>query len=119
MKFLFDEGADIRLADYLISLSHDVTSIVRHYARPLEDTDVLSIAYEEGRILITEDRDFGELVFLHRQSHSGVIFLRLPVPDLEVKIQLIDHLLGSYADYFDQFIVVTLNRIRVRMTRNG
>src|SRR5581483_6100263 len=43
----------------------------------LPDTQVLAIAYPEGRVPITDDRDVGELVFRHRQPHAGVIFLRL------------------------------------------
>ena len=41
------------------------------------DDEVLAIAYRERRILITRDRDFGELVFVYWQPHRGVILLRL------------------------------------------
>lgn len=63
MKFLVDESADARLIVRLRALGHDVTSVARDHRRGLPDHHVLSIAHAEGRILITDDRDFGELVF--------------------------------------------------------
>ena len=86
MKFLLDESADFPLAAFLTELGHDVTTILRDYTRSIEDTEVLSIARCEGRIVITNDLDFGELVVRHGQPHSGVILFRLETTeDLEPK----------------------------------
>jgi predicted nuclease of predicted toxin-antitoxin system len=63
MKFLLDQSTDGRLAVYLRKLGHDVTRIAADYPAGLLDPKILSIAYAEGRILITDDRDFGEWVF--------------------------------------------------------
>lgn len=68
MKFLVDESADARLAGHLKTLGHDATTVARDYSPSLEDSDVLAIARREDRILITNDRDFGELVFRHRPT---------------------------------------------------
>ena len=43
----------------------------------LDDSDVLSLAVEDDRILITADKDFGEMVFRERRLHKGIILLRL------------------------------------------
>jgi predicted nuclease of predicted toxin-antitoxin system len=63
MRFLIDESADARLAAYLTSLRHDVKLVARGYAPGIPDERVLTFAHTEQRILITDDRDFGELVF--------------------------------------------------------
>ncbi len=63
MKFLLDESADFPLASFLKQLGHDVTAIAHDYPHALKDREVLSIAREEQRILIANDRDFGELIF--------------------------------------------------------
>ena len=77
MRFLLDENADERLADYLRRLGHDATTIRNDYTRSIEDRDVLAIALREQRILITNDRDFGELIIRERLAHAGAIYFRL------------------------------------------
>lgn len=63
MRFLFDQSTDRRLAMYLKELGHDVTVVALDYPPSLPDEQVLGIALQEQRILVTEDRDFGELIF--------------------------------------------------------
>jgi predicted nuclease of predicted toxin-antitoxin system len=63
VRFLLDESAKFRLAAFLAGRSHDVTAIAHDYPQALTDRDVLSIARREKRIVITNDLDFGMLVF--------------------------------------------------------
>jgi predicted nuclease of predicted toxin-antitoxin system len=116
MRFLLDQSSDARLIPHLLSLGHDAIRVGRDYPARLPDVEVLRIAAEEGRILITDDRDFGELVFRQRQAHVGVIYLRLGayVP-LETAIERLDHVLERYAEQLDQFLVVSPHRVRVRV----
>jgi predicted nuclease of predicted toxin-antitoxin system len=115
VRFLLDESADWRIVPYLEDQGHDVTGIVHHYPASLPDTDVLSIAYREKRTLITHDRDFGELVFVERQPHAGVILLRLgPFVSIEIIIARLDQVFSRHVHELDQFIVVTRDMIRVR-----
>jgi len=58
MKFLLDENIEYQLAAFLISEGHAVTTIVQDYTRSLDDREVLNLAQTEGRILVTNDRDF-------------------------------------------------------------
>jgi predicted nuclease of predicted toxin-antitoxin system len=118
MKFLLDENVDARLKDHLTRLRHDVTRVGSDYPRGLPDRDVLSTALAESRLLITNDRDFGELVFRLRRHHQGVILLRLGdyVP-IATTIQRIDDVLARYGDQLEHFIVVTPRTIRVRRQR--
>lgn len=114
MKFLLDEGADVRLAIHLKTLGHDVTTIVYDYTTALRDVQVLAIAVEESRVLITNDRDFGALVFQQGLPHSGVILLRLPMTQLPGAIERVNDVLSRYSDRLDRFLVVTAHQVRVR-----
>ena len=118
MKFLLYQITDPPILPYLKRLGHDTTRIASDYPPGLPDQDVLAIAQQENRILITDDRDFGELVFRLRLSHNGVIFLRLGnYAPLAAKIERIAYALNHYADQLDQFIVVTKDRARVGRRR--
>jgi predicted nuclease of predicted toxin-antitoxin system len=64
MKFLLDENVEYRLAIFLKKQRYDVTAIARDYPSALTDREVLAIAVQEQRILITNDRtDFRKLIF--------------------------------------------------------
>jgi predicted nuclease of predicted toxin-antitoxin system len=107
MRFLLDQSTDARLGIYLRKLGHDVTRIAADYPAGLLDPKILSIARTEGRILVTDDRDFGEWVFRFKRPHAGVIFLRLGTyAPLDLKIARVSFVLTHYADQLDQFIVV-------------
>jgi predicted nuclease of predicted toxin-antitoxin system len=114
MKFLLDQSTDSRLLSYLKQLGHDVTQIRQTYPESIPDEAVLSLALQQKRILITDDRDFGELIFRLQQPHAGVIFLRLGTyAPLELKIERLSFVLTHYADQLDQFLVVKKGNVRV------
>jgi predicted nuclease of predicted toxin-antitoxin system len=115
MNFLLDENVDARLEELLTEQDHNVTRVGTDYPAGLPDRAVLSIAHAEGRILITNDRDFGELVFRLRQPHQGVILLRLgDYAPLVLITQRVTDVLSRYADELNQFFVVTPRAVRVR-----
>lgn len=115
MRFLLDQSADARLVPYLSSLGHDVTRVGHDYPGGIPDTEVLRLAVDEQRILITDDRDFGELVVDRHLPHRGVIFFRLgDYAPLATKIERLDHVLSHFSDRLDQFLTVTRQRVRVR-----
>jgi predicted nuclease of predicted toxin-antitoxin system len=117
MKFLLDESAELRLASTLEEAGHDVTVIARDYPHALPDHEVLEIACDEQRVLITNDRDFGELIFRQRLPHYGVIYFRLPDQPVVEKAETLRRILRDYSDQLSKFIVVTENDVRVRETR--
>ncbi|MBC8548815.1 MAG: DUF5615 family PIN-like protein, partial [Candidatus Brocadiales bacterium] len=70
MKFLADECCDTGLVSSLRNDGHDVVYILEK--KPgISDDEVLLDAYNEGRILLTEDKDFGELVYRLRKPSVG------------------------------------------------
>jgi predicted nuclease of predicted toxin-antitoxin system len=114
MKFLLDESADLPLAKTLVSSGHDVKSIVKDFTTAISDQAVLAIAVSEDRIVITNDRDFGELVYRRELRHAGIILFRLGDERLEVKEGWLRFVLQLPDDDLRSFIVVTDRAIRVR-----
>jgi predicted nuclease of predicted toxin-antitoxin system len=112
MKFLIDESADARLASYLSSQGHDAIFVAQSHGPGLSDERIFAIAHEEGRILITDDRDFGELVFRFRQPHSGVIYFRLRDTLWATKLSRLTFVLEHHERDLDEFLVVTESRVR-------
>ena len=112
MRFLVDECTGSAVAAWLQSEGHDVFSVYDS-ARGADDTTLIRKAYAENRILITNDRDFGEKVYREQHPHHGVIFLRLENERAFVKIETLRRLLMAYPDQLPgQFVVVTETRVR-------
>ena len=116
MRFLADESChDAVIAAYR-DAGHDVLSI-RETIPGTPDTDVLSESVDSGRILLTEDKDFGELIFAARQRTCGVILFRLPGVSAPVIVRRALDLLESHADRLEnRFVVVEPSRIRAAAT---
>ncbi|MEX0780287.1 MAG: DUF5615 family PIN-like protein [Balneolales bacterium] len=75
MKFLADECCDVKLVAQMHKAGFDVLHILENQPG-LVDDDLLDKAYTEQRILITEDKDFGELVYRLNKPAYGIILLR-------------------------------------------
>lgn len=119
MRFLLDESADLPLAHTLRAQGHDVTSIVRDHPRSLPDREVLALAHAEQRILITNDKDFGELIIREGFPHAGVILFRLREESIPIKRAWLERVLSQHADRLDQFLVVTERGVRTRRPASG
>ena len=119
MKFLLDACAASRtLQEALTVLGHDVRATRGEHARA-SDEALLALAYKEHRVLITEDKDFGELVYLRRLPHPGIVRL----VDLRVAEQ-VDAMRGLLERHGaglgpGTIVVVTRKRVRIRTTRFG
>ncbi len=113
MRLLLDEGLPFRLAAHLRGQGHDVTAVGHDYPHALADREILAIARRERRIVLTNDKDFGDLVFRDKLPHAGVVLFRLGYVPLPVRIARLERVLIEYADRLDQFIVVTPGGIRV------
>jgi predicted nuclease of predicted toxin-antitoxin system len=115
MKLLLDQDVYELTARFLTNIGHDVVKVSELGMARSSDEDNLAKALDLGRIFVTRDRDFGNLVFV-RGIQAGVIFLRiLPSNGDEVHEEL-QHVLETY-DYDDlkrAFIVVESRRHRHR-----
>jgi predicted nuclease of predicted toxin-antitoxin system len=80
----------------------------------LDDERILEKAYHGNYILITNDKDFGELVFRMMKPHKGVILLRLKDERPKNKIAVLKRVLELYSDeLFNNFTVVTEKTVRI------
>ena len=112
MRFLVDECTGSALANWLREEGHDVFSVYED-ARGITDDEVIKKAFSENRVLITNDKDFGEKVFREKRPHHGVIFMRLENERSFVKIDTIKRFLSAFTDQIQgQFAVVTEDRVR-------
>ena len=117
MKFLLDVCATSRaLHAALTELGHDVLSAHDLFPHASDET-LLAFAEEEKRILITEDKDFGELVFLRGLPHPGIVRLVEMTP-ME-RADAMRFLIERHADAMHDgaIIVVTRKRVRIRLAR--
>ena len=114
---LVDECCRRRLIEALREHGVDVVA-VWEVARGAKDPDVLQLAVAEGRVLVTDDKDFGELVVKDNLPFVGVILLRTGSDDGDVQAKLIlDALGGNPALAHGAVLVIEDNRIRRRELR--
>ena len=113
MRFLVDECTGPAVAKWLRNQDYDVSSVYEENQGAVDD-DILEKADTENRILITNDKDFGELVFRKQKTHKGVILLRLEDERSVNKIAVLKRLMKHYKDRLvNNFVVVTETTIRI------
>ncbi|MCP4373541.1 MAG: hypothetical protein GY797_36370 [Deltaproteobacteria bacterium] len=112
MRFIVDECTGHAVARWLRTQGHDVFSVYDE-ARGLDDDEIIRKAYTDNRILITNDKDFGEKIFRGRHPHKGVILLRLDDERYRNKIAVLQSFLDNYAARIaHQFVVITETKVR-------
>ena len=112
MRFLVDECSGPALATWLRDQGHDVFSVYEE-SRGMGDDAVARKAEIENRILVTNDKDFGEKVFRQHWQHRGVILLRLTDERSANKIGVFAKLLLQYNDQLEnRYVVVTDDLVR-------
>jgi predicted nuclease of predicted toxin-antitoxin system len=107
-----DESVDARIVTKLRLASFYVFSIAENLSS-IADEGVLEIAVSKNALLITEDKDFGELVFRFRLNHKGILLLRLTEQpkNIEIAVQMI---VQNYNDILGKFSVLNENKLRIR-----
>ena len=114
MRFLIDVSAASRVfQDTLIDWGHDVLSAVE-IDPALDDETLLAIANAERRIMLTEDKDFGKLIFARGLPHRGVI--RFVDMNAEEKIAAMNKLISENSDELltgDAIVVATPDGLRI------
>ena len=112
-RFLADESCDFAVVRALRHAGFDVDAVLEK-APGAPDERVIELARSERRILLTEDRDFGRLVFAAAHSTSGVIFIRFPAerrPELPARV--LNLVANESARLATSFTVVGPERIRI------
>mgnify|MGYP006310841461 CR=1 FL=1 len=113
MKFVADESVDRQIVEQL-SQSFEVYDI-SILNRGVKDEVVLNIASKNKAILITADKDFGELVFRKQKASAGIVLIRLSGVDANKKAQLVNEVIQEHQDeLIHKFVVIGKNAVRIR-----
>lgn len=113
-RFLVDESVGQAVVEQLRVLGHDVEAVGELMPQALDDR-VLEYAWQERRILVTNDRDFGDKVYRDGRPHAGILLLRLADDRAATKVRIITALLAAHSDQLaGRFVVVTERSIRIR-----
>lgn len=114
MRFIVDESTGFGIARFLQSEGHDVL-IVAETMPKADDLTILQRAFDEERIVVTNDKDFGELIFRRLEPHHGVILLRLQDESGSNRVEVMSALITQYATHLPgKFTVVTEQKVRFR-----
>jgi predicted nuclease of predicted toxin-antitoxin system len=114
LKFLIDVGVGRAVEQFLEQQGYDV-KMVRSLDSRMPDIDIIRLAVQEERLIMTMDKDFGELVYHLQMPHCGVLLLRLEDATGAEKVQVVANLLANYSSQLaNHFGVFQNNRLRIR-----
>jgi predicted nuclease of predicted toxin-antitoxin system len=111
---IFDENVEEYWIQLVKSKGYEYFSIREHF-HGISDTEVIELVRKHKGLLITEDKDFGELLFSHGIEKVSVLFMRYDQPQY---YQIEKYFLKSVDDFINNqevcFITITKNKIRTR-----
>jgi predicted nuclease of predicted toxin-antitoxin system len=114
LKFVADENVDAAIIQALQDQGHVVVGIAADH-QGAADEAVLTLARDSNSILITSDKDFGDLVYRMGQASSGVILLRLAGLPRKMKGQIVAEFIRAHATEIPgSFSVLTPGLARIR-----
>ncbi|WP_019499304.1 DUF5615 family PIN-like protein [Pseudanabaena sp. PCC 6802] len=115
MRFLANENFPLDAVEALRQNGHDVAWI-RVDSPGISDREVLSRAQIENRILLTFDKDFGELAFRSQlPATTGIVLFRVKMPSSAVVAQKVAKAIALRDDWYGHFSVVEDDKIRMRL----
>lgn len=114
MNLVADEGVDKPIVDALRKAGYDGLYILETN-RGAEDDMILAMANKQQRVLLIQDKDFGEIVYRLKQAHAGVILIRLEGYSPQLKAEITRNVLTEYKEELVKaFTVIQPNAIRIR-----
>lgn len=115
MRFLVDECVGTTVSAYLKSEKH-VVFCVFDELRSASDDQLLQKCFDENYILITSDKDFGEMIYKNKKVHKGIILIRCTPNNFAQKIIVLAKLFLNYSDKLESnFVVVSNENVRIIM----
>ncbi|MEA1964042.1 MAG: DUF5615 family PIN-like protein [Candidatus Aerophobetes bacterium] len=114
MKFLADESVEKAVVDWLRDQKFDVAHIIEKVPS-ISDEEVIKLANSENRILITNDKDFGELIFHQGKIAPGILLIRATNEQSSNKVELVGKVLKMVKNKLEgHFVVVSEVGIRIK-----
>ena len=115
MDLVADESVDSGIVKGLRQNGITVFSVAEE-CWGIKDSEVLKIAFEKDGLLITEDKDFGELAFRLKFQHKGVLLIRLSdLPRDERLIRAVETIIQHVNKMKNNFSVLSKNGLRIKM----
>ena len=114
MKFLADAHISVEMVAMIRDLGHDWLAASAIPPR-MQDIDVLRMAADDGRVMVTADKDFGELVFVHGLACPGVVLIRIALAaetDRVARVRSVWPLVLSRLPR--SFVTITTSSVRAR-----
>jgi predicted nuclease of predicted toxin-antitoxin system len=105
LRFLADESFSCAIISVLREKGHNIKWI-GEIAAGISDRAVYQIAKEEDRVILTEDKDFGELAVRFKLKTSGVVLLRISSKEKELRQKRVFELLERFPDKLEGHLVV-------------
>jgi predicted nuclease of predicted toxin-antitoxin system len=113
LKFMIDVGVGKKVEQWLTAQGYDVKT-VRSFDPKAEDAEILKRAESESRMVVTMDKDFGELVYRSGKGHAGVLILRLEDATGDEKVSVVKKILSEHGDKIrGRFCVFQAGRLRI------
>jgi len=114
MKFLADENLEYSIISFLREKNIDVVA-VRDIMKGVSDSKIIEYAFENSLVIITSDKDFGELTFRLKRPNHGIILLRFSEDNIFEKANILWAALKKLGeDAVNKFVVIEKNSIRVK-----
>jgi predicted nuclease of predicted toxin-antitoxin system len=113
LRFLADESCDFGVVRVLRADGYDVLA-VSEFTRRSDDRELINLSSQENRVLLTEDKDFGWLVFVSHVDSAGVILIRFPGNARKSLVGTIRRVVQDHSDEIvGAFIVVQPGHVRI------
>jgi predicted nuclease of predicted toxin-antitoxin system len=109
LKFLTDENIDNEVVIFIRNQGFDVFDIKEEQLWGMSDREILALSFQENRVIISQDSDFGTLIFRDQIDFYGIIYLRPGHEKIAFHIQTFQSILLANIDYSTPFILVAEN----------
>jgi predicted nuclease of predicted toxin-antitoxin system len=114
MRWLADECVSARLVTRLRQAGYDV-SYAAELVPSMPDSELLGVARRDNRLLLTDDKDFGELVVRRQWRAPGVVLMRIVSEQPEIRWRRLQAVIERFGEgLYGKHIVVDDRRIRFR-----
>ena len=117
MKFLADMGISPRAVEYLRTVGHDAVHLHELGLDRMADSEILTKARAEGRVVLTHDLDFGDLLAASQAVLPSVVIFRLPDMRPGSVIRHLDAILAQHLQALESGAILSVSERRVRLRR--
>ena len=114
MELLADENLDRRIVAALRQAGYPIFSVYEEH-RGISDPEVIELANEQNCVIVTEDKDFGELTYRLEIPNKGIVLIRLSGLAIQDKVDTILQVFEQFGgELYGSFTVVKADRVRIR-----